>query len=438
MTVAPRTPPGVESAPHSLALLADARFRRFWIGQAISELGDGMTSLALIVLVHRLAGTLSAVATLTMLTSLPQIAVGLQAGVFVDRWDRRRTMIACDVARAALVAALVFTQDPLWLPLVLALAVAEAAATVFFEPARTAFIPAIVERPALLSANAFSQSTRVVSMSAGAALAGYLLSLPGGMKLVFALDAVTFVVSAIALSSIRVRARPMPAAQAAPSTPRRSVRGELMEGLALVFHSPTMVGLLVIFAITLLGMSAVTVLFVPFMLRDLGASTLVVGFVRTAQTIGMLAGAALLAGPGSRWSPARVLVWGVAGLGPCLALMGLASHWMALVPVLAAIGLCSSAMQAGTVTLLQRAVPDHARGRAESTFDTLLMGVMLVAMAGAGFFGDRFGARAVFLSAGALAVIAGFVGRSSLGLGRRAVREPWIAEETIIGEPGSR
>jgi MFS family permease len=185
-------------------------------------------------------------------------------------------------------------------------------------------------------------------------------------------------------------------------------------------------------------MSAVTVLFVPFMLRDLGASTLVVGFVRTAQTIGMLAGAALLAGPGSRWSPARVLVWGVAGLGPCLALMGLASHWMALVPLLAAIGLCSSAMQAGTVTLLQRAVPDHARGRAESTFDTLLMGVMLVAMAGAGFFGDRFGARAVFLSAGALAVIAGFVGRSSLGLGRRAVREPWIAEETIIGEPGSR
>jgi MFS family permease len=102
----------------------------------------------------------------------------------------------------------------------------------------------------------------------------------------------------------------------------------------------------------------------------------------------MLVGGALLAGPAARLKPTQVLALGIAAIGPCLALMGLAPHWTALLPLLALIGVCSSAIQAGSVTLLQHAVPDHVRGRAESTFDTLLVAVMLVAMAAAGGLGN--------------------------------------------------
>jgi len=404
----------VAEPPRGLRLLADPTFRRLWLGQTISELGDGMTGLALVVLVNRLAGTMSAIALLTILTSLPQIVLGLHAGVLVDRWDRRRMMIACDVARAVLVGAIVFLQDPRQIAWIYGLAIAQAAASVFFEPARTAFLPAVVGAPALLAANSFGQTTRIVCATAGAALAGFLLSLPNGMRLVFALDALSFAVSALALSSIRVAARAAPPVDPEVEAPRSGVTAELMQGLRLLFGNRTLVGLLMIFAITLLGMGAVTVLFVPFMLRDLGASTIAIGFVRTAQTVGMLAGGALLAGPAARLTPTQVLTLGIAGIGPCLALMGLAPHWMALLPLLALIGVCSSAIQTGSVTLIQHAVPDHARGRAESTLDTLLVAVMLVAMAGAGGLGDRWGARAVFIAAGVLAVVAGFVGRAWL------------------------
>jgi MFS family permease len=402
-----------DESPRGLALLAEPRFRRLWLGQAISELGDGMTGLALVVLVSRLAGTLSAVALLTILTSVPQIALGLPAGVMVDRWDRRRLMIACDLTRGALALAIVFVQSPAMLPWIYALAIGQAAASVFFEPARTAFLPTVVAAPSLLAANSLSQTTRVVCTTAGAALAGFILSVPSGARLVFGLDALSFTVSAVLLSSIVVSAR-APHPEAPAPALRGSFMTELVEGLRLLFGSRTLVALLMTFSITLLGMSAVAVLFVPFMLRDLGASTIAVGFVKTAQTLGMLAGGALLAGPAARWTPARALTLGIAGLGPCLALAGLTPHWLALLPLLALIGVCSSAIQSGTATLLQQAVPDRLRGRAESALDTLLVGVMLLAMGGAGVLGDRFGARIVFVAAGALALLGGWVGRAGL------------------------
>jgi len=185
-------------------------------------------------------------------------------------------------------------------------------------------------------------------------------------------------------------------------------------GLRILFGNPALVALFATFAITVLGIGAVTVLFVPFMLRDLGASTAEIGFVRGAQTVGMVAGGMFMAGPGARFEPALVLAWGIAALGPGLALAGLAPHWAVLLPLLVLIGLCSSAIQAGSATLLQRLVPDHARARAESALDTLLTVVMMLAMAAAGTAGDRFGARPVFVVAGALTLVAGLLGRAWL------------------------
>ena len=158
----------------------------------------------------------------------------------------------------------------------------------------------------------------------------------------FGLDALSFTVSAVLLSSIVVSAR-APHPEAPAPALRRSFMTELVEGCACCSAAGRWSPCSSTFSITLLGMSAVAVLFVPFMLRDLGASTIAVGFVKTAQTLGMLAGGALLARPAARWTPARALTLGIAGLGPCLALAGLTPHWLALLPLLALIGVCSSA-----------------------------------------------------------------------------------------------
>ena len=389
---------------------------RLWLGQAVSELGDGMTGIALLVLVDRIAGTASAIATLSILTMLPQLALGLHAGVFVDRWDRRRVMIVSDLVRGTLVAALIFVQGSGELAWVYVLAIGQAAAGVFFEPARSAFLPLLLAPDNLLAANSLGQTTRVVCLSAGAALAGLLLALPAGSRLVFALDALSFVFSAVMLWSIQIaaRANPSPDSTGRLQPSARSVTAELGTGLRLLFGNRILVGVFVTIAITLLGTSAVSVLFVPFVLHDLGASTSAVGFVRVAQTLGIVAGGALLAGPAARLAPGTALGLGIVALGPLFAMIGLAPSWPALLPLFALMGLASSAIQAGTATLLQHAVPDQARGRAESTLDTLLVAVILVGMAVAGAAGDRFGARSVFFAAGAFAVAGGLACHASL------------------------
>ena len=128
-------------------------FRRLFVGQTISDFGDAMTSLALLLVVYKLTGSTAALALMAICLALPQVTVGVIAGVYVDRWDRRRVMLASDLLRAALVLGFVFVQsvDTLWLLYVLALA--QAAIGTFFTPARTALIPSIVKNDGLLAAN---------------------------------------------------------------------------------------------------------------------------------------------------------------------------------------------------------------------------------------------------------------------------------------------
>jgi len=173
-----------------------------------------------------------------------------------------------------------------------------------------------------------------------------------------------------------------------------------------VFTNPAMTRLLVMFSITVLGMGAVNVLFVPFLMNELHGSTSIVGLVRGVQLAGMIGGGLLL-GRAGRLPPDAILTLGILGLGPLLALIGIAPHWTALLPLIGLVGLCSSAVQSGSMTLIQRTVPARMLGRAESALDTVLTVVMLISMASAGIAADRVGTRAVFVVAGGLALVAG-------------------------------
>ena len=109
-------------------------FRSLFVGQTISDFGDAMTSLALLLVVNNLTGSTAALALMAIALALPQVTVGVIAGVYVDRWDRRRVMLASDLLRAGLVLGFVFVQsvDTLWL--LYLLAVAQATVGTFFTP----------------------------------------------------------------------------------------------------------------------------------------------------------------------------------------------------------------------------------------------------------------------------------------------------------------
>jgi MFS family permease len=383
-------------------------FRRLWLGQAISEVGDGLTGLALLVVLHERTGSAAALGTLLVVTSLPQLALGLHAGVLVDRWDRRRVLIASDVTRALLLAALVIASfaGPLWS--IYALAIGQAAAGVFFEPARAALVPALVPPTLLLGANSLLQTTRIVGSVLGAALAGLLLALPSGTMIAFSLDAVSFLVSAAAITAIVARPRPQHEAVEAGHW------AALVAGARFLFRSRLLLGLLLTFSVTVLGMGVVNVLFVPFVLGDLGAPTASLGFIRAAQVAGMVGAGAWVAAMSSRTAPSRLLMFGMLGLGLSLAFTAAVHNWLVLIPVLAVSGGWSSAIQSSSSTLLQQGAPNQLRGRVESALDTLLTLIMIAGFGAAGAAADRVGTRACFLLAGALTLLGGLVAHVAL------------------------
>jgi MFS family permease len=442
-TLVPIEPASAGARP--VALLAERDFLRLWLGQAVSQIGDGITALVLAVLVYRQTGSAAAVAALAVVTSAPQVLLGLHAGVFADRWDRRRVMIASDLLRAAVVVLLALAIARERVAWSLALACAHAAIGVFFEPARTAFLPWVVPRERLLAANGLTASTRMTCGVAGTVLAGVLLASVHGTAIALGVDALTFLISAAAVASISVprgpsrgaganssRESPVDASSNDESTrgPRRGITAELIEGLDIVFHHPMLSSLLLTFAVTVLGMGAVGVLFVPFLLGDLHAPTAAIGFVRGVQLAGMIGGGLLLARRGSGIPAGRVLAAGILGLGPLLIFIGFAPHWAALFPLIALAGLCSSAVQSGSTTLIQQAVPDRLRGRAESALDTILVLVTIVSIAAAGAFADRVGVRLVFVIAGGLVLLGAWIGGARLVAARDAAEGVEVKLET--------
>src|SRR5438067_3275656 len=134
----------MSAGPARLALLGPD-FRRLWLAHGISQVGDSLTALALLLTVNRLTGSTSMIATLSVVLAAPQLGLGLFAGVLVDRWDRRRTMLVSDLARGVLVLGflLVRSEHDVWLLYVLGLV--QAIVAVFFNPARAALMPRTVE-----------------------------------------------------------------------------------------------------------------------------------------------------------------------------------------------------------------------------------------------------------------------------------------------------
>src|SRR6267154_17492 len=399
-------PPG----PARIAL-RNPDFRRLWLAQGVSQVGDSLTALALILTVNMLTGSTSMIATLAVVLSLPQLGLGLFAGVMVDRWDRRRTMLASDLARGVLMLGflLVRNRHDLWLLYLLGLA--QAAVGVFFNPARSALTPRTVEPESLLAANSLLQTTQLVSGLVGTALAGVLFSLAKSGWPAFALDSATFLFSAVCVTGIGPHRPPERHTGAAAS----GILLELRRGLGLVLRTRALLAILMAFSVACLGTGAVTVLFVPFLVSTLHVPAAALGLAKAAQLAGLLLGGALAARRAlSTGSRTALIGGGLAGIGVATMLLGTAPNLGFVLAWLLLLGLCATPMQSATNALLQERTPDALRGRVEAAVDTLLTAVMMVSMAWAGILADRIGIRTVLSGAGLLCLAGGALGWAML------------------------
>ena len=391
-------------------VLSIRNFRFLWFGQMVSDFGDALTQLTLVLFVNRVTdGDTAAIAYLLIAFGIPMAVVGPIAGVFVDRWDRKRIMIWSDILRGLLSLAFIVAawQRNLWL--VYGIAFLLSIVGTFFTPARGAVIPNIVPENGLLTANSLAQTSFVIIRVLGIAAAGFIVGQFAVFWPIFALDALTFFVSVLFIIQVAVPAREPTAAT--ESTPLRAtvaaVLADLRVGITTIAESRILIGALVGITITMLGLGAVGVLMAPLLVNEMGLSETWFGALELAQTVGMVLSGVAVAGLAARFRPTTLITGGLVGLGIGVTLLSTVGAVWHFFPLMFLIGLMVTPINSSLATLMQTEVADELRGRIGSSLNALMQVSSMVSLFAAGTVAAWIGTRSVFALGGAITVVAG-------------------------------
>jgi MFS family permease len=388
-------------------------FRYLWLGQIVSNFGDALTHLTLILLINRITGgSTAAIAFLLIALALPHAVIGLFAGVVVDRLARKWIMVVSDILRGGLVLVFIFVgagvTDSLWPIYVVAFLHASVGA--FFAPARSATIPNIVPREGLLSANSLSQISFVLFRVLGTATAGMIIGLFQLFWPAFIIDAASFFISAILISQLRLPSEGTKERKRHPLSQNiRAVFDELGEGLHLIARSRALLGTLVAAGVAMLGIGAVNVLLPPYIVNDLGLSETWFGVIGFAQVAGMLLSGGLIAILAAHFRPTHLISGGLVALGAATAALGATSEIWQLFITLFVVGLAAAPINASIATLVQASVEDSMRGRILGALGAMVQVTSIVSMLIAGALATQIGIHYVFVLSGLIAVAAGFL-----------------------------
>jgi predicted MFS family arabinose efflux permease len=368
-------------------LLGPGSFRRLFIGQGISALGDWMVTVALMALVLRLSGSSTAVGGVLVLRLVPAALAGPLAARAAHRWDRRRTMLLMDLARAGIVSAIPFIRGLWWVYL---WAFMLEVASLVFLPARDASIPDLVDQSDLPVANGLilGSSYGTIPLGAGAfasvaALAPHHGGFLGGhpFAIVFWFDALTFLASFWLLQPLRELGRAQPA-QAGDAIPES-------HGLSAAFRIPIVRSVMPATLTVALGIGALFSLGVVFVREVVNASDTTFGVMIALFGVGAALGlAALRVAPDDGLTQVR---WGVGAQGLVVAVMSAAASVPgALIGAVFFGGATAFALSAG-MGLLQTALDGEERVLAFAAFHVVIRGGLSAAALGAGVAADLLG-----------------------------------------------
>jgi MFS family permease len=380
------------------SLLRNVNFRRLWIGQGLSFVGDFVSSVALVLLVVDVSGSASAVGGVLVARLLPMLASPL-AGVLADRLDRRAVLVASDLARAVLVLGLVFVRD---LPAIYALAFLLGVARTVFNPTVRAAFPSVVGGGDLTRANALIGGTFSFSVAVGPALGGVLVA-SVGVEWAFVLDAVTFVISAALLSKI-----PLPPG-GREDDEEEGFFAELRAGFGYLAGARVPLAIVVgAFLATLTANAAIPA--EAFLAKEtFDAGDVGYGLLASLWGGGMVLGSALTAVLGNRTGLMLLYFLSIFATALAFVGVGLAPTFVFALAAIAIAGTANGVDNVATDTLLQERVPDAFLGRVfAARFMTFSAGEALAFPLG-GLLVDAVGPRPTYLFSGAATAAAGLL-----------------------------
>ena len=373
-------------------LLRDRNVRWLFAGQTISQVGDGVSKVALLWFVYALTDSALKMSLIGVLQTIPPLVFGPFAGVLIDRLDKRKAMMVIDLARTGLLASipLLYTAGLLTLPLLYVLVFVTAMFSMAFGPALNSTLPLIVKKEQLTGVNALMQSAMTIGQLFGPALSGMLIAAIGAQNALY-VNAAAFCISALAKIPLRL---PHVRAHRSGDNVLRQAVNDLRDGVRFVFVKQRLLFLLMIVAsICTLGSTAFVYLLPVIGDRLLHVGTVALGWLWSSLSLGILGTTAWLIWKPQQTICARIWLIAVAAAIAAGAVPGLLMNDSILwaVGLIVAIGATSGLITPLVATSLQERTPKELMARVFGLFNT---GTMVFAMIGMTLFGwiaDRFG-----------------------------------------------
>jgi len=394
-------------------MLAPFRHRNFtllWLGGVISFTGDWMLFVALPVYAYTVTGSPLATGIMLAARLLPELLFGSIAGIFVDRWDRRRVLIGTNLTLASVLLPLLAVHSARFLPLVYGVAFVESTVAQLLT-AEKALLPTLVPEDQLAASNSLNSLNQNLARLAGPASAGILMATVGlhGVTIV---DCITYLVAAAAATMVRLPATLHPVEVEAVEVIARGVKAawtEWLAGLSIIRDNRLIRAIFCAFALQALAEGVLGPLFAPFAITILHGGSQAFGWLLSAQAIGGVAGSLIIAAMASRIKPVALFVAGLLLLG----VVDMVVWNVPLLPVdlllMALIGAPVAGLQAGALTLMQLGVPDKFRGRVMGALWTSMSPMMLIGLVVSSTLGLQAGIVRMLTISGALNVLAGLV-----------------------------
>jgi len=408
-------------------VLKNPNFFFLWLGQIISQFGDKFAMMALVGLISKRApGSTYELAKLFIFVIVPVFIVGPIAGVYCDRWSRKRTMIVSDVARGLLIISIVFywmlvpDLKPVFPVYIMVFAIFSV--TRFFIPAKMSIVPELVEEDKLHEANSLIHTTGMIAAALGFGLGGIMISLPSiGVKGGLIMDAFTFFVSAILLSLIRkkedvaaVKENIYEIGCHVKEIIVSSVFAEIKEGIRYLFSHRKMHFVIALLFILASGIGASHVVIIVFIQNALASITRDLGLLIMFFGSGLFLGAIIYGKTGSSIPRVKAiflsLVLGGIFLIQFVVFVGMYQSFYLAAIIAFFFGAVVSPIIISSNTIVHELIPDEARGRVFSSLEAVIHLAYLVFMFLSAVLAEFISSFFLLLIVGIIFIISGILG----------------------------
>lgn len=415
------TPRGDLSLPGFRKILKNKNFFCLWLGQIISQFGDRLNQMALIALIYQRApGSALELAKLISFTIIPVFLIGPVAGVYVDRWDRRRTMYICDFLRSVLIVLipLVFFYShsivPIYVIIFLSFCVGR-----FFVPAKMSIVPDLVEEKDLLLANSLINTTGMIAAALGFGLSGLLVSWIGPQG-GFYLDAASFFVSAAFIFFIsRVyklskEENLLELSREVLEVIRKSVISEIKDGVLYLAKNKELRYIIGILFLLWAALGSIYTVIIIFVQQALHSITKDLGFLVMFLGIGLFLGSLIYGRFGQKFSLFKTIFFSLilSGISLVIFTIGLKiiPSFFTASALAVVLGLTISPIMIACNTLTHQASESEMRGKVFSSLEVVIHLAFLIWMFLGAFIADKVGPVKMLFAVGAALIVTGISG----------------------------